>query len=106
MARIGHSGPPFKSDRRRLIFAHRDLRVLATPKAKQAARNVAFHPALPGDFDHCERLYFAEMERINRELKLDGNVQVTSFRRQWESMQVRICSYSDDASRESYCGRV
>ena len=34
--------------------------------------NVAFRPPLPRDFDYCERLYFAEMERINRDLKLDG----------------------------------
>jgi GNAT superfamily N-acetyltransferase len=52
--------------------------------------NVAFRPALPEDFDYCERLYFAEMEPINRELKLDRNVQVASFRRQWDVMQVRI----------------
>jgi GNAT superfamily N-acetyltransferase len=52
--------------------------------------NVAFRPALPQDFDYCEGLYFAEMERINRELKLDRDIQVASFRRQWEVMQVRI----------------
>jgi GNAT superfamily N-acetyltransferase len=52
--------------------------------------NVAFRPARPEDFDYCERLYFAEMERINRELKLDRDLQVASFRRQWEVTQVRI----------------
>ena len=52
--------------------------------------NVAFRPALPEDFDYCERLYFAEMERINRELKLDRDLQVASFRRQWDVTQVRI----------------
>jgi GNAT superfamily N-acetyltransferase len=52
--------------------------------------NVAFRPALPQDFEYCERLYFAEMERIHRELKLDRNVQVASFRRQWDVTQVRI----------------
>jgi ribosomal protein S18 acetylase RimI-like enzyme len=52
--------------------------------------NVAFRPALPQDFDYCERLYFAEMERINRELKLDRDGQIASFRRQWEVLQVRI----------------
>jgi hypothetical protein len=52
--------------------------------------NVAFRPALSEDFDYCERLYFAEMERINRELKLDRDVQVASFCRQWAVMQVRI----------------
>ena len=52
--------------------------------------NVAFRPARPQDFDYCERLYFAEMEGIIRELKLDRDVQVASFRRRWEVMQVRI----------------
>jgi GNAT superfamily N-acetyltransferase len=52
--------------------------------------NVAFRPALPEDFDYCERLYFAEMERINRELKLDRDLQVASFRRLWDVTQVRI----------------
>jgi ribosomal protein S18 acetylase RimI-like enzyme len=52
--------------------------------------NVAFRPAQPKDFDYCERLYFAEMERINLELKLDRAVQVASFRRQWEVAHVRI----------------
>ena len=55
--------------------------------------NVAFRPALPKDFDYCERLYFTEMERINRELKLDRDLQVASFRRQWEVMQVRIITF-------------
>ncbi len=48
--------------------------------------NVVFRPALHQDFDYCEWLYFAEMERINRELKFDRNVQVASFRRQWDVM--------------------
>ncbi len=51
---------------------------------------VAFRPARPEDFDYCERLYFAEMERINRELKLDRDLQVASFRRQWRVDEVRI----------------
>jgi GNAT superfamily N-acetyltransferase len=51
---------------------------------------VTFRPARPHDFDYCERLYFAEMERINRELKLDRAAQIASFRRQWEVSQVRI----------------
>jgi GNAT superfamily N-acetyltransferase len=57
--------------------------------------NVAFRPALPEDFDYCERLYFAEMERINRELKLDRDLQVASFRRQWQVTQVRIIMLDD-----------
>jgi hypothetical protein len=57
--------------------------------------NVAFRPAPPQDFDYCERLYFAEMERINRELKLDRDVQAASFRRQWQMAQVRIITLDD-----------
>ena len=57
----------------------------------QAGRHeCGFSPGLSRDFDYCERLYFAEMERINRELNLDRNVQVASFRHLWEFMQVRI----------------
>ena len=41
--------------------------------------NAAFRPALPEDFDYCQRLYFVEMERINRELKPDRTVRA-SFR--------------------------
>jgi ribosomal protein S18 acetylase RimI-like enzyme len=55
--------------------------------------NVAFRPALPQDFEYCERLYFAEMERIHRELKLDRDLQVASFRRQWDVTQVRIITF-------------
>jgi GNAT superfamily N-acetyltransferase len=90
MARIGHSELPFKPHRRPLNFADQALPVLAPPKTSRHAMNVAFRPALPEDFDYCERLYFAEMERINRELKLDRDVQVASFRRQWDVTQVRI----------------
>ena len=52
--------------------------------------NVAFRPAGPDDFDYCERLYFAEMERIVRELKLDRDLQRASFRRQWLVDEVRV----------------
>ena len=51
---------------------------------------VGFRPAGPGDFDYCERLYFAEMQRIIRELKLDRDRQRTSFGRQWQVDEVRI----------------
>lgn len=37
--------------------------------------NGAFRSALPQNFDHCERRYFAEMESINRTLKLNRNLQ-------------------------------
>lgn len=52
--------------------------------------NLAFRRAAPEDFGYCFRLYFAEMEYVNRELKLDPDVQAASFRRQWNVTQVRI----------------
>src|SRR5580704_3221616 len=51
---------------------------------------VVFRPARPDDFDYCERLYFAEMDRIVRELKLDLDLQRASFRRQWLVDEVRV----------------
>jgi GNAT superfamily N-acetyltransferase len=51
---------------------------------------MAFRPAGPDDFGYCERLYFAEMERIVRELKLDRDLQRASFRRQWLVDEVRV----------------
>ena len=51
---------------------------------------INFRPAHAQDFDYCERLYFAEMERTIRDLKLDRAAQVESFRRQWDVTQVRI----------------
>jgi GNAT superfamily N-acetyltransferase len=52
--------------------------------------SIAFRPALPGDFDYCARLYFVGMDRVIRELKLDYDAQVASFRRQWREAEVRI----------------
>jgi ribosomal protein S18 acetylase RimI-like enzyme len=54
---------------------------------------VTFRPAKLGDFAYCERLYFAEMEHIHRELKLDKDLQIASFRRQWQAAQVRIIMF-------------
>lgn len=51
---------------------------------------ISFRPAGPEDFDYCARLYFAEMEAIIRELKLDRQAQTTSFRRQWNAAETRI----------------
>jgi GNAT superfamily N-acetyltransferase len=51
---------------------------------------LSFRPAVAADFGYCERLYFAEMERISRELKLDRDAQAASFRRQWQLNEVRI----------------
>jgi GNAT superfamily N-acetyltransferase len=51
---------------------------------------LCFRPAVGKDFDYCEQIYFAEMERINRELKLDRDLQRASFRRQWQVDEARI----------------
>jgi GNAT superfamily N-acetyltransferase len=51
---------------------------------------LTFRPALPADFAYCERLYFANMEHMNRELKLDHSTQIASFRRQWNASEARI----------------
>ena len=51
---------------------------------------LSFRPGLAADFAYCERLYFANMERINRELNLDHTTQVASFRRQWNANETRI----------------
>jgi ribosomal protein S18 acetylase RimI-like enzyme len=51
---------------------------------------ISFRPAVPEDFDYCARLYFAEMETIIRELKLDRQAQAASFRRQWNAAEARI----------------
>jgi hypothetical protein len=51
---------------------------------------ISFRPGVPEDFDYCARLYFAEMETIIRELKLDRPAQTASFRRQWNAAEARI----------------
>jgi ribosomal protein S18 acetylase RimI-like enzyme len=51
---------------------------------------IGFRPALEQDFDYCKRVYFAEMERIIRELHLDVTAQGEIFRKQWNPKQVRI----------------
>jgi len=51
---------------------------------------IAFRTPCPQDFDYCEKLYFAGMEHIIRQLKLDLGAQISSFRAQWESAQVQI----------------
>jgi len=40
------------------------------PNARWASR-VSFRPAEEPDFDYCATLYFAGMDKIIRELKLD-----------------------------------
>jgi ribosomal protein S18 acetylase RimI-like enzyme len=51
---------------------------------------ISFRPAHAHDFDYCASLYFAGMEEVIRQLKLDMAAQVASFRRQWVSTEVRI----------------
>ena len=54
---------------------------------------ITLRPARTQDFDFCEALYFAGMENIIRELKLDRAAQVASFRQQWKMTQVRIITF-------------
>jgi ribosomal protein S18 acetylase RimI-like enzyme len=51
---------------------------------------ITLRPARSQDFDFCAAMYFAEMENIIRELKLDRAAQSAAFRQQWEFPQVRI----------------
>jgi ribosomal protein S18 acetylase RimI-like enzyme len=51
---------------------------------------IQFRPASAQDFEYCKRLYFAEMQWIIDELKLDRAAQAASFERQWDQSQVRI----------------
>jgi len=51
---------------------------------------IAFRLASAQDFEYCRRLYFAGMEKIIEELRLDKAAQEASFREQWELTQVRI----------------
>ena len=50
----------------------------------------ALRPACPEDFDYCARLYFEGTGQIIKELKLNMDAQVASFRKQWDVAQVRI----------------
>ena len=56
---------------------------------------ISFRPALPQDFDYCAQMYFAEMEKIIRELNLSMDAQVRSFREQWDWAQVRIITLDE-----------
>jgi ribosomal protein S18 acetylase RimI-like enzyme len=51
---------------------------------------IQFRPACAQDLEYCKRLYFAEMQWIIDQLKLDRNAQAASFERQWDQTQVRI----------------
>jgi ribosomal protein S18 acetylase RimI-like enzyme len=56
---------------------------------------ISFRPARLEDFDYCARLYFAEMEKTIRELKLDMTAHAAGFRRQWQVSEVRIIRLDD-----------
>ena len=59
-------------------------------KDDKAAAELGFRPARRQDFQYCARLYFAGMEKIIRQLKLNMDAQVSSFQQQWEPTQVQI----------------
>jgi ribosomal protein S18 acetylase RimI-like enzyme len=82
--------PAFKPRRQRLVSnINARIRRHCGEQCRHAMP-LSFRPALPADFAYCERLYFANMERINRELKLDHAAQIASFRRQWSASETRI----------------
>ena len=56
---------------------------------------VALRPAQAGDFDYCAALYFAEMESIIAELKLDRAAHFAGLRQRWDVAQVRIITFDD-----------
>jgi ribosomal protein S18 acetylase RimI-like enzyme len=51
---------------------------------------IALRPAVAQDFDYCKRLYFAEMNWVIEELRLDRVAQAVSFQQQWAAEEVRI----------------
>ena len=56
---------------------------------------ILLRPGCAHDFDYCKRLYFAGMERIIQELKLDLASQAISFRKHWDWKQVRVITLND-----------
>lgn len=54
------------------------------------ATRITLRTATTEDFDYCTSLYFAGIEWMFQELKLDKAAQVAGFRLRWESTQVRI----------------
>jgi ribosomal protein S18 acetylase RimI-like enzyme len=51
---------------------------------------ITLRPAVAEDFDYCANLYFAGIEWMVEELKLDRVAQVGGFRPRWEVTQVQI----------------
>jgi ribosomal protein S18 acetylase RimI-like enzyme len=55
---------------------------------------ITLRPAIAEDFDYCANLYFAGIEWILEELKLDRAAQVAGFRLRWEATEVRIIQFN------------
>jgi ribosomal protein S18 acetylase RimI-like enzyme len=53
-------------------------------------KDLKLRPGHPEDFDYCARLYFEGMDRVIKELNLNMDTQVDSFRQRWNVGQVRI----------------
>jgi GNAT superfamily N-acetyltransferase len=58
--------------------------------AQNRSMPIRLRPSLDHDFDYCRRIYFSEMNWIIQELGLDRIAQETSFRKHWNSTQVRV----------------
>ena len=54
---------------------------------------VTFRSAADSDFDSCQRIYFAEIGWINERLGLQRESQVASFKKYWDTTQVRIIQH-------------
>lgn len=57
---------------------------------KHTQNRIELRPARAGDFDYCARLYFAGMDKVIRELKLDLAALTASLRERWVPAEVRI----------------
>jgi GNAT superfamily N-acetyltransferase len=57
---------------------------------------LVFRPALLGDFEFCQRLYFEGMDKIIRQLALDMARQRESFAGQWQVAEVRIVTLAGE----------
>jgi ribosomal protein S18 acetylase RimI-like enzyme len=51
---------------------------------------ITLRPAVAEDFDYCANLYFAGIEWMFEEFKLDRVAQVAGLRLRWEATQVQI----------------
>jgi hypothetical protein len=55
---------------------------------------ITLRPASTQDFEYCNGLYFAGMNKIIEELNLDMAAQAVTFRENGEATQVRITGAS------------